>query len=480
MFTRTFLAVLMLSLLGCAPRVFVRPEVPVQRPSDESWFTKLEEVPEEHAEQVDQSEHARAAYVPQSPLIRPRQYRTDGNAETSRLGQSSFAFFEFAPSDGTGMGAACACTTPTGAKGEALTFTRASNGTCTKTATGGLSTTGIANGDLVVCTNNQPRVEYDSQGVLGLLVESSRTNSLIRSQEADNAAWSSITTAGAVTVTADFGVAPDGTTTADRVQFAACPTLTQSSSRGQVFTGIASNAAGSVYIKGNGTSGNLSVILGQGSYTSATCAYNSTTWTRCVVADARATISEFFVGCHNTAAATPNPGNTGSGDVLVWGGQAEAGAYVTSYIPTVGATVPRATEVPATFGPQTFGITTNKASVAFSMQDVVGTAAQVPILMQNVFEIFSTRPTYQVYHYPAATFFGTLTIPASGVNRFATAADGTNRTNCMNGTCESTAVVNTNFASSPWTLTIGGEGAAKPVNSIISRICIDPDASRCR
>ena len=106
-----------------------------------------------------------------------------------RKGTRGYAFFEFAPSGGAGMGAPCACTTPTGAKGEALTFTRASNGTCTKTTTGGLTTTGIANGDLVVCSSNQPRVEYDSQGVLGLLVDSAGTNSVLRSQEVNNAAW---------------------------------------------------------------------------------------------------------------------------------------------------------------------------------------------------------------------------------------------------------------------------------------------------
>ena len=126
----------------------------------------------------------------------------------------SGAFFEFAPASGAGMGTACACTTPTGAKGEALTFTRTGNATCSKQ---GLATTGIADGDLVVCTANQPRVE-SSGGVLGLRVEGARTNSVLRSQELDNAAWTLDFAGGGVipTRTANAATAPDGTPSAER------------------------------------------------------------------------------------------------------------------------------------------------------------------------------------------------------------------------------------------------------------------------
>src|SRR3990167_9115874 len=64
---------------------------------------------------------------------------------------SSYAFFEFAPSSGAGMPAACSGTTPSGAKGEVLTFTRNSTRYCTK----GNETSGIANGHLVLLTTNQ-------------------------------------------------------------------------------------------------------------------------------------------------------------------------------------------------------------------------------------------------------------------------------------------------------------------------------------
>lgn len=99
-----------------------------------------------------------------------------------RPNKASLAFFEAFPANGRGTFGPCSTTPPTGAKGEVLTFTRATNATCTRTVTGARSTTGIANGDLVVLSSNQPRVSYGSDGVLGLLVEGSRTNSCLRSQ----------------------------------------------------------------------------------------------------------------------------------------------------------------------------------------------------------------------------------------------------------------------------------------------------------
>ena len=60
-----------------------------------------------------------------------------------------------------------------------------------------------------------PRLVYDPVTLAsqGILVEEARTNSALRSAELDNATWSK----AALTVTADQYVAPDGTTTMDRV-----------------------------------------------------------------------------------------------------------------------------------------------------------------------------------------------------------------------------------------------------------------------
>lgn len=92
--------------------------------------------------------------------------------------------FEFAPSSGAGMGVSCAGTVPTGSRGEAITFSRASAATCCK-----------ADGTCVDLTTNQPIVsvcEGCSSGPLGVFSEQAVTNSALRCVEGDNAAWTAV------------------------------------------------------------------------------------------------------------------------------------------------------------------------------------------------------------------------------------------------------------------------------------------------
>lgn len=124
--------------------------------------------------------------------------------------------FEFAPVNGAGMGTVCACTTPTGSKGEAMTFDGGST-YCTKHN----EFTGIQPGDMVLCAADQPRVMPggDGSGGLGIQAWDTRINYLVRSQEFENAAW--LTDATGTTVTANACLAPDNTMTADLVKFPA-------------------------------------------------------------------------------------------------------------------------------------------------------------------------------------------------------------------------------------------------------------------
>jgi hypothetical protein len=193
----------------------------------------------------------------------------------------SGAAFEAFPSSGRGTKGVCSTTNPTGAKGEAISCPRASTATCTKTATGGLATTGIANGDLVVLSSNVCRVEYDSGGVLGLLTEITRTNTALRSQELDNAVWTTtVSGVAAPTITANFATAPDGTTTAERIQFPAT-TGGQYSLVQQAAVFSAGAVSACMYLRGNGTSGQICLSPGSSNGVSCLCPYVSTGWNLC-------------------------------------------------------------------------------------------------------------------------------------------------------------------------------------------------------
>jgi hypothetical protein len=405
----------------------------------------------------------RAQVVPRQPTIRPRIFRSEGPVRTSRLGQDDLAFFEAFPASGAGTFGACSTTAPTGAKGETLTFTRASPATCTPD---GLATSGIATGSLVELTNNVVRVERDAAGVLGLRVESSRTNSLFRFIDFANALWSDV---GTPTLTGSQTSPFSGTYQNSAVLF--------DDNDGAAFEGRSQTATVTAataytmhcYVRA-GTASSARIVLDG---TAATITgLSSTTWSIVEVTDASssgvAIVAEVDVG--NVASVT--------GTVTFGGCQVEPGSYRTSIIPTVAATVTRSAEAPS-FGPSTFGITTNSACVALSVQRTTGTAQAAPWLLQNVYEGVYTG-TFTNFHYPAGSFFGTLAMPGSGVARLLTRADGVTRTNCVNGTCESTAVAATNFSGSPWTFVVGNEAGSKFVDSIITRIQVDPDISRCR
>lgn len=419
----------------------------------------------------------------------PRCRSGAGRSDRGFSCDPGYGFFEFAPASGAGLGAPCACAAVTGAKGEAVTWTRGSSAMCTKSA----SETSIANGDLVLCGNNLPRV-MSLVGPLGVLVESSRTNNLIQSQSIDNAAWTPLGAGGsaAPTVTADFAVAPDGTSTAERVQVSACATLTQASVVFQNYTGTAAATSGTLYVKGNaGTSGSISVYYFDTTATTgnaAQCAFNGTTWTRCGAGGNPAllktfvnTTHRFGLGCINDAAITGST-NTGAVDVLVWGGDSEPGTYATSYIPTAGSAAMRSEDTDGTtkpsFVPGSVAATTLAAPTASGVIFAVGSATDgVYGQWQNATTQFGC--VYKVAGVAKSSVV-TGTINAKPLtNRVSCSYDGTNVTACLNGTCTAAA-----FAFTPAATTATEFGnyysAGFALDGIVSTYCEDPSPSRCR
>jgi hypothetical protein len=187
---------------------------------------------------------------------------------------------------------------------------------------------------------------------LGLLVEEQRTNLLTYSAEFDNAAW----TKNNSSITANTIVAPDGTLTGDKI-------IGNSGSNGNVsqsisFTSGTSYAASFFAKKAEfdiiqlrvgssaftGTTGNRTVdfnlTTGTVSSVGSSISSGSITpvgngWYRCIaILVPTSTASDsVFIRLSSTG--------DGYSGVYIWGAQLEAGAFPTSYIPTVAASVTR-------------------------------------------------------------------------------------------------------------------------------------------
>lgn len=426
-------------------------------------------------------------------LASPDSNRIDRIDRIDRLrggSNSPYAFFEFAPASGVGMTAPCACTNPTGTKGEALTLNRASSAFCTK----GHVSSGIANGDLVSCGNNLARVMPggDGTGVVGLLIEIPSTNVVLRSAALDNAAWTATgVTAAAPSVTADNATSPDGTATAERVDFAATAageesSLVQTGIGGAGFTGSTS-----LYIKGVSGSGTIDICTNTGAADTCTaCAYVSATWTRCTqLAKVIGAATDIAIGNLTRI----NGGTTRSANnVYIWGVQTEAGGLTTSYIATAGATASRATETSS----MPFVMANTSGSVAFSVAWPTNLSTSTQTDFAPV-ALSAAGPTYRVLPdwIPATTRMigyataGAVTKAASGH----VAALTENRAYLYWTTTTPTLGFTTGFApatetSGTWTtpgastlVELGSaSGAFFQLNGVIKKVCVDPSPSRCR
>ena len=212
---------------------------------------------------------------------------------------------------------------------------------------------------LLTAPANAPRFDHNptTGESLGLLIEEQRTNLLLRSEEFDNASW----TKARASIAANTIVAPDGTLTGDKIVE---DTTTNSHLAYQNVTGTAVAATYSVYAKPAGRNW-IALIIADSGGTDRVAFFNISSgvvgtlstnltasissvgngWYRCSV-----TVSTWRAGSTYIYAAPANADNSfnylgdGYSGIYIWGAQLEAGAFATSYVPTVASQVTRSAD----------------------------------------------------------------------------------------------------------------------------------------
>lgn len=207
--------------------------------------------------------------------------------------------------------------------------------------------------ELVQNPVDNARIYIVRYGTPEMLNYSGHTNLILQSQNMATASWTAngSGTGLAPTVTANFAIAPDGTTTATRIQYNRGGGNT-SSDYSQVFQAVASTAGtlytSSVWLRSNdGLTHNLSWYT-NGAVASGLSMPTITitpTWQRFYFSY-QAIGTNVFVDIRTIGAV----GNDNTADILMWGAQLETGSYATRYLPTTTSTVSVGAEVSVSLG----------------------------------------------------------------------------------------------------------------------------------